>query len=122
MLDFPRNIRERLILRVIEEWGWDRAALAGMIPSYTARGVVRDLGSALGLPPEEAVALARSLETDSSAELSASPTLPARYDRPGGGTCWPCRDSWPAFPRGRPSTPAESWLRPLPSPTGSGVI
>ena len=31
-LDFPRNIRERLILRVIEEWGWDHAALAGMMP------------------------------------------------------------------------------------------
>ncbi|MCH8894325.1 MAG: error-prone DNA polymerase, partial [Chloroflexi bacterium] len=26
-LDFPRNIREELILRVHRKWGWDRAAL-----------------------------------------------------------------------------------------------
>ena len=31
-LDFPRDIRERLIRRVIEEWGWDHATLTGMFP------------------------------------------------------------------------------------------
>ena len=35
-LDFPRDIRERLILRVIEEWGWDHAALAPVQPSAIA--------------------------------------------------------------------------------------
>jgi len=30
-LDFPRNIREELIKRVHEKWGWDHAALSGMI-------------------------------------------------------------------------------------------
>ena len=60
-LDFPRDIRERLILRVIEEWGWDHAALTGMFPTYKARGVVRDLGKALGLPVDEVGALARRL-------------------------------------------------------------
>ncbi len=99
-LDFPRNIRERLILRVIEEWGWDHAALAGMIPTYKARGIVRDLGKALGLPTEEVVALARSLETDSPAELSASPTLLARSDRPGWRDLLTLSEQLAGFPKG----------------------
>ena len=33
-LDFPRNIREKLIVRVHQKWGWDHAALAGMIGTY----------------------------------------------------------------------------------------
>ena len=116
-LDFPRDIRERLILRVIDEWGWDHAALAGMMPTYKARGIVRDLGKALGLPNNEVAALARGLETESVAELGTSPTLLARRDRPGWRTCRFCPSNWPAFPRGWPSTRAECWCRPRPSPT-----
>ena len=52
-----------------------------MIPTYEGRGIVRDLGKALGLPADEVAALARSLETDSPAELSVSPTPAGRYDR-----------------------------------------
>ena len=59
-LDFPRDIRERLIRRIIEEWGWDHAALTGMFPTYKARGVIRGLGKALGLPADEIGQLARS--------------------------------------------------------------
>ncbi len=99
-LDFPRNIRERLILRVIEEWGWDHAALAGMMPTYKARGIVRDLGKALGLPPDEVAALARSLETDSPAELSTSPTLLARCDRPGWRDLLTLSQQLAGFPKG----------------------
>ncbi len=99
-LDFPRNIRERLILRIIEEWGWDHAALAGMMPTYKARGIVRDLGKALGLPADEVGALARGLETDSPAELSASPTLLARCDRPGWRDLLTLSEQLAGFPKG----------------------
>ena len=99
-LDFPRNIRERLILRIIEEWGWDHAALAGMMPTYKARGIVRDLGRALGLPSDEVAILARSLETDSPAELSASPTLLARCDRPGWRDLLTLSEQLAGFPKG----------------------
>ena len=99
-LDFPRNIRERLILRIIEEWGWDHAALAGMMPTYKARGIVRDLGRALGLPTDEVAALARSLETDSPAELCASPTLLARCDRPGWRDLLTMSEQLAGFPKG----------------------
>ncbi len=99
-LDFPRNIRERLILRVIEEWGWDHAALAGMMPTYKGRGIVRDLGRALGLPSDEVATLARSLETDSPAELSISPTLLARCDRPGWRDLLGLSQQLAGFPKG----------------------
>ncbi len=52
-LDFPRDIREVLIPRVHERYGADRSALVAAFPTYRPRGVVRDLGKALGLPPEE---------------------------------------------------------------------
>ena len=86
-LDFPRDIRERLILRIIEEWGWDHAALAGMFATYKARGIVRDLGKALGLPPDEIDALAKDLETDSVSELAHAPTCWHGPIAPAGAIC-----------------------------------
>ena len=61
-LDFPRNIREELILRVHEKYGWERAALTGMIDTYRIRGAVRDLGLALGLPPDQVGKLAKRVD------------------------------------------------------------
>ena len=52
-LDFPRDIREVLIPRVHEVYGADRSALVAAFPTYRPRGIVRDVGKALGLPPEE---------------------------------------------------------------------
>ena len=50
-LDFPRDIRERLIVRVHERYGPRQAALVGAFATYRARGAIRELGKALGLPP-----------------------------------------------------------------------
>jgi hypothetical protein len=52
-IDFPRDIREVLIRRVHERYGRDRAALVATFPSFRARGAIRELGKALGLPPGE---------------------------------------------------------------------
>ncbi len=52
-LDFPRDVREKLIPRVHDRYGADRSALVAAFPTYRPRGVVRDLGKALGLPPDE---------------------------------------------------------------------
>ena len=49
-LDFPRSIRDELIRRVHERFGADRAALAGAVSTYKTRGIIHDLGRALGLP------------------------------------------------------------------------
>jgi error-prone DNA polymerase len=52
-LDFPRDIREVLIPRVHERYGAEHSALVAAFPTYRPKGAVRDLGKALGLPPEE---------------------------------------------------------------------
>ncbi len=52
-LDFPRDIRERLIPRVHERYGRERAALVCAFAGYRSRGAIRDIGKALGLPPGE---------------------------------------------------------------------
>ncbi len=60
-LDFPRDIREVLIPRVIERYGKEKAALVAAFPTYRPRGAVRDLGKALGLPSGEIERIARVL-------------------------------------------------------------
>ncbi len=68
-LDFPRNIREQLIVRVHQKWGWDRAALTGMISTYQMKGAIRDLGKALGLPAQGMDKLAKRVDSHDAKEL-----------------------------------------------------
>ncbi len=60
-LDFPRDIREKLIPRVHERYGADRSALVAAFPTYRPRGAVRDLGKALALPPAEIERVAKTV-------------------------------------------------------------
>jgi len=60
-LDFPRDIREVLIPRVHEVYGADRSALVAAFPTYRPRGIVRDLGKVLGLPPAEIERVAKTV-------------------------------------------------------------
>jgi error-prone DNA polymerase len=59
-LDFPRDVREVLLPRVHERYGRERSALVAAFPTYRARGAIRDLGKALGLPPGEIERVARA--------------------------------------------------------------
>ncbi|HEX6459778.1 MAG TPA: error-prone DNA polymerase [Thermoleophilaceae bacterium] len=68
-LDFPRDIREVLIPRVIERYGEDRAALVSSFACYRTRGAVRDFAKALGLPPGEVERAARSVDPWSADEI-----------------------------------------------------
>src|SRR5436190_5371797 len=61
-LDFPRDIREKLIPRVHERYGNDRSALVAAFACYRSRGATRDFGKALGLPPGEVERVARTVE------------------------------------------------------------
>ena len=61
-LDFPRDIREKLIPRVHERYGTERAALVAAFATYRWKGVIRDLGKALGLPAGEIERVARSAD------------------------------------------------------------
>ncbi len=68
-LDFPRSIREDLILRVHEKWGWQHATLTGTIATYQIKGAVRDLGKALGLPEAKIDQLAEQAEWGGTCKL-----------------------------------------------------
>src|SRR5262245_39203358 len=71
-LDFPRDIREKLIPRVHDRYGHERSALVAAFATYRARGSVRDLGKALGLPPGEVERLARSVDVyETSGDVGA---------------------------------------------------
>jgi error-prone DNA polymerase len=61
-VDFPRDIRAELIARIPKHYGADRAALVAAFPTYRARGAIRDLGKALGLPAGEIERVARGSE------------------------------------------------------------
>jgi len=58
-LDFPRDIREKLIVAVCDRYGHEHSALVASFSTYHARGAIRDIGKALGLPFGELERLAR---------------------------------------------------------------
>ncbi len=76
-LDFPRDIREQLIVAVIERYGAEHAALVASFATYRSRSAIRDVGKALGLPPVELERLARTSDgwdaTRVADELAALP-------------------------------------------------
>lgn len=86
-LDFPREIRAELILRIHERWGYERAVLTGMISTYKIRGAVRDLGKALGIAEDDLSRLNKRLDGHSSIpdlakEMAELPEFKDRVDAP----------------------------------------
>ena len=61
-LDFPRDIRAKLIPRIHERYGADRSALVAAFPTYRTRGAIRDFGKALGIPSSEIERAARAVD------------------------------------------------------------
>ena len=110
-LDFPRDIREKLIPRVHERYGHDRSALVAAFPTYRARGAIRELGKALGLPPGEIERVARGSEgwdaRDVGRDIEAAFGGPGTRRRQTAGPGWsgwrPRRTGCRAI---SPSTPA----------------
>src|SRR5213075_1884544 len=58
-LDFPRDIREKLIVRVTDTYGREHASLVASFSTYHSRGAIRDVGKALGLPYADLERLAK---------------------------------------------------------------
>jgi error-prone DNA polymerase len=82
-LDFPRDIREKLIVRVTERYGRERAALVASFSTYRSRGAIRDVGKALGLPFAELERLARVTDGwDASRVTDEVDGLPGRHSGP----------------------------------------
>jgi len=51
-VDFEHERREEVIQWIYDHYGRDRAALTAVVTRYRARGAVRDVGKALGLPED----------------------------------------------------------------------
>jgi error-prone DNA polymerase len=75
-LDFPRDIREKLLPAVSDKYGREHAALVAAFPTYHARGAIRDVGMALGLPHAELERLARLTEGNPRRVADEVATLP----------------------------------------------
>ena len=77
-----QDTREELIKRVHVKYGFERAALTGMISTYKLKGAVRDLGKALGLPPDQVDKLAKRADHGHAGSLAAEmATLPEFRDK-----------------------------------------
>ena len=86
-LDFPRGLRDELIERVHSHFGPEYAVLAGAITTYKVKGIIQDLGKALGLPQEHLSLLSKQLHShdasDLRAEMAQLPDFNDRVDAPG---------------------------------------
>jgi error-prone DNA polymerase len=85
-LDFPREIRERLIERVYERFGPDHAALVCAFPTYRLRSALRDVGKALGIPVADLDRISKLSEPrqagDLGLELARIPEYASRLEAP----------------------------------------
>lgn len=85
-LDFPREIREKMIERVYEVYGADKVALVCAFATYRLRSAVRDVGKTLGLPAADLDRIARLSEPRGSdhlgEELARFPEYAARAAEP----------------------------------------
>ena len=68
-LDFPRGLRDELIERVHRHFGPEHAVLAGAVTTYKVKGIIQDLGKALGLPQERLRLLSKRLHSHHAADL-----------------------------------------------------
>ena len=68
-LDFPRDIREELILAVYEKYGHDHAGLVAIFPTYRLCSAVRKVGKALDLPPGDLEKVSKLAEHRSATGL-----------------------------------------------------
>ena len=86
-LDFPRGLRDELIERVHRHFGPEYAVLTGAITTYKVKGIIQDLGKALGLPQEHLSLLSKQLHSHDAAdlrdEMALLPDFRDRVEAPG---------------------------------------
>ena len=89
-LDFPRGIRDTLIERVHQRFGPERAVLAGAIGTYRLKGIIQDIGKALGLPREQLKLLSKQGISGDAAligeDMRRLPDFRDKADTPGWST------------------------------------
>jgi len=84
-LDFPRDIREQLILRLYQKYGHEHTGLVCTFPTYRLKSAVREIGKTLDLPPGELEKLSKLAEHRSASGLADEiASLPEFKDRADG--------------------------------------
>jgi error-prone DNA polymerase len=68
-LDFPRDIREKLMLRMYQHFGHEHTGLVATFPTYKIRSAIREVGKAFGLQPAELDRLAKTSEGGSARHI-----------------------------------------------------
>ena len=68
-LDFPREIREVLIKKIHEKYGFEYAALTGMISTYKHKSAIRDIGKVLEIPYDQVRFMLHSLNGGRTKEI-----------------------------------------------------
>ncbi len=105
-LDFPRDIRAKLIPRIHERYGSERSALVAAFPTYRSRGAIRDFGKALGIPQTEIERAARSVDFHGSDDLQRDLGAAVGYERAQSpawkNLVWLCGEA-----RGNPRNPSQ---------------
>ena len=85
-LDFSRDIREELILRVYAKYGADHVGLVASYPCYRLRSAVREIGKTLDLPQGDLEKLAKLAESHSALglreEIEAIPEFKEKLGAP----------------------------------------
>ena len=69
-LDFPRAVREELIIQIYKKYGHENAALVCTFSTYRTRSAIREVGKALGIPGEILTKISNSVEHHSTKCLS----------------------------------------------------
>jgi error-prone DNA polymerase len=86
-LDFPRDVRARLIEEVVVRYGAEHAALVAAFPTFRIRMAIREIGAALALPEADLERLVRMSDgwsdaTAVQAELERLPDGAAKLSSP----------------------------------------
>lgn len=79
-VDFEHHRREEVIQYVYAKYGRHRAALAATVICYRAKSAIRDVGKALGLPPEKLEHLATHLAWWDGQSIQEERLLTAGFD------------------------------------------
>lgn len=99
-VDFEHERREEVLQYLYEKYGRDRAGITAVTITYRPRSAVRDVGKALGLPPETIDAIAKNIEhshEDWKTQIAhISPLLPGEGPGVRAVTSFPCSAWAPA--------------------------